>query len=63
LEKVLFLNSKNKKESMLKKLKIIPLHYWRLASGANLGFLVNINSLFGIQSRLLIIALSNIIEI
>jgi len=47
LEKVLFLNSKNKKESMFKELKMIPLHYWRLASGANLGFLVNINSLFG----------------
>jgi len=32
---------------MFKELKMIPLHYWRLASGANLGFLVNINSLFG----------------
>jgi len=34
---------------MLKEIKNIPLHYWRLASGANLGFLVNINSLFGIH--------------
>jgi len=40
-----------KNVSMLNELKRIPLHYWRLASGANLGFLVNINSLFGIHQE------------